>query len=55
MRIPLFDAYISLESGKSKRARDKKKKKASAVAAALIEKILYENLQLRHHLKRYEG
>ena len=55
MRIPLLDIHISLESGKSKRARDEKKKKASAVAAALLNTILYENLQLRHHLKRYEG
>jgi len=55
MRIPLLDIHISLESGKSRRARDEKKKKDKAITAALIEKILYENLQLRHHLKRYEG
>ena len=55
MKIPLLDYFISLESGKSIRARDGKKKNTSAVAAALLNKILYENLQLRHRLKRYEG
>ena len=55
MRIPLLDIHISLESGKSKRARDEKRKKDKEIAAALISKILDEKLRVIQRLKRWES